>query len=686
MNLISIQKKLMKQNRKNNMLFMISIIFSMILFTSQGVLQFSRTITSILMTDGSTYTITLGMYGISAAGLLFFLIYANAIYFKTKSRQLGIFLSLGVRQNQCGRMFMTEFSLIYIRAAIIGFVLSIPFSYLVWNLLSAFIKTTSIRFYIGWRGIIYSAVFFFACFVLLSVINMHTIKNMDVMSILRSDAKNELVRGNKGFLGVAGIFMIIVGIILFNISAASGTWFKMLMIPFLIVALVGIYFLAIYVTFIGDVIRKINKKMYLKNILLFNLMKQKGHQYAVSIFVSSLLIFVTIFGVCFNSASFLEATTLIRRVPYDFSVLSNYQTSALNQQKIEELAQKDGVTLENFQTLSLLIVSRKYEYKSGNTEWGPCFVTSQNDYNKLTGRKTEIPQGSFLAFSDDAMGNGILDTYSSKENQFYNDSSKQDFSLMLQSKVSEDGIINANGSIYEFIVVNEIDYKKLETTLEGKYHLQYFLFNGDVGGAREINLQKSLLKEILKESDGKMMINLINAVSNDKNKENGVETINSEKVLSYEKNKLYGARWWELFPFSRGSARSTQFEVFAVYLLFVFYICVITIISAVMIMSAKVISTFWQDQKSYQIAGSIGMKEKDIRKLVNRQIQFIYFTPVIIGCLTAVLMVNRFMSVSSIQSLKKVTTASVIYSIILFLVQTVGYHIVSRKVSSLVED
>ena len=48
------------------------------------------------MTDGSTYLISLGMYGITIIGIIVFLFYANAIYIQLQMREIGVYLSLGL--------------------------------------------------------------------------------------------------------------------------------------------------------------------------------------------------------------------------------------------------------------------------------------------------------------------------------------------------------------------------------------------------------------------------------------------------------------------------------------------------------------------------------------------------------------------------------------------------------------
>ena len=81
MTINEITRKLIRQNKSRYLLFGLSICFAIAMTGAYGVLLFGRSITDVLMTDGSTYIISLGMYGITMIGIVVFLFYANAIHF-----------------------------------------------------------------------------------------------------------------------------------------------------------------------------------------------------------------------------------------------------------------------------------------------------------------------------------------------------------------------------------------------------------------------------------------------------------------------------------------------------------------------------------------------------------------------------------------------------------------------------
>ena len=104
MTLNEITRKLIRQNKSRYILFGLSICFAVAMTGAYGVLLFSKVITDVLMTDGSTYLISLGMYGITLIGIIVFLFYANAIYMQLQMGEIGVFLSLGLSPKSVGKI------------------------------------------------------------------------------------------------------------------------------------------------------------------------------------------------------------------------------------------------------------------------------------------------------------------------------------------------------------------------------------------------------------------------------------------------------------------------------------------------------------------------------------------------------------------------------------------------------
>ena len=74
-------------------------------------------------------------------------------------------------------------------------------------------------------------------------------------------------------------------------------------------------------------------------------MRQKGNQYTLSLFVSSLLIALTVFSICFNGSSFLELHYQVKEDPYDYAVLTTgEQQKDLDESTIRLMAEEHNIS------------------------------------------------------------------------------------------------------------------------------------------------------------------------------------------------------------------------------------------------------------------------------------------------------------------------------------------------------
>lgn len=107
-----------------------------------------------MLTDGLTYIISLGMYGITMIGIVVFLFYANAIYMQLQMGEIGVFLSLGLPPKSVGKIQNRQLDITFLIGGAAGFVLAVPLSFVIWSLLSLFISYTDEAFRVGGKGLL----------------------------------------------------------------------------------------------------------------------------------------------------------------------------------------------------------------------------------------------------------------------------------------------------------------------------------------------------------------------------------------------------------------------------------------------------------------------------------------------------------------------------------------------------
>ena len=670
MTLNEITRKLIRQNKSRYILFGLSICFSVAMTGAYGVLLFSKVITDVLMTDGSTYLISLGMYGITLIGIIVFLFYANAIYMQLQMGEIGVFLSLGLSPKSVGKMQNQQLDITFLIGGAAGLVLAVPFSFGIWSLLSLFISYTDGEFRVGWEGLLIAGGLWILVWVILRIRNAVHIARLDVIRILRSSSEGEEVKASHPVLAIIGLIAVPLGLILFNITAVI-YWLKSFSVFFLGVSVIGMYILTAQITSIGRIIKCFFPNAYRKDILFYNLVRQKGNQYTLSLFVSSLLITLTVFSICFNGGIFLELYYLIKEEPYDYAVLAEESGEKLDESRICSFAEESGISLNEWHSLDMLLLGREHQYMDvSRNEWASEIVVNVSDFNALSGMNLSVPDDGYIYFqdSDDSM----FQTCSEDRGLFYNPCIKEDFTLQKIKLVSKRSVLNETAKINSFAVVSDNTFYRISDTLDSSYKMTYYLFHGsNTENSREF--QKRLLAEIVAINRGEIFVSWQNQVIKDKIK-------NYEDIyIPYDGNELYAARWWEFYPYAKQTELDVQMEAGAVYLILIFFIAIISFVSATMIMGLKIAGTIMQDTESYKRAMYLGLKENDLKKIIRKQIGLIYFFPVICGCVTASFMINRFMEASSATRIFEITLVAIGLSLIVFLMQLIIFFFLQNK-------
>ena len=215
MTLNDISRKLFKNNRKQYGMFFFSIVFSIAMTGAYGVLQYSPTVTNVLVDGGSTQAISQAMFFGSMLGIVVFLVYADSIFLKNKSREIGIFLSLGIDRRSVQKIVVKEYTLLFQIAALLGLFLSVPLAYLCWTLLNLFLKTQETSFSIGYAGLAIAVLFSMVNWFVLRTINRRYIKNVDILKIIKSSDENEAAKNGNLFLMILGALLVPIGIVAF---------------------------------------------------------------------------------------------------------------------------------------------------------------------------------------------------------------------------------------------------------------------------------------------------------------------------------------------------------------------------------------------------------------------------------------------------------------------------------------
>lgn len=640
MTLNEISRKLIKNEKKQYALFFFSILFAVTMVGAYGVLQYSPTVTNVLIDGGSTQSISQGMFFGSMLGIVVFLIYANSLFLKHKSREIGIFLSLGIDRRNVQKIIIKEFTTLFQIAALLGLLLCIPLAYLSWSLLNVFLETQETAFAIGWNGLVIALIFAMCSWLILRKVNRRYIKTVDILKILKSSDENDEAQNGNPLLLLLGGAMVPGGIIaFFTLENMGGLLYTLLAYIGMAVAVWGVYIFIVQLASIGDVFKKYNVALYYKNIVFYNLLKQKIRQYTLSIFVATLLIFFTIFGIGFIAAGFIDGYNIAINEPYDYTINTSADNPGMTEQRIQALADESGTVITEMARMDCLLLGVENVYRDGSTDWSTRMIVSEENFNRVSGMNISVARGTYSLYYDGTM-EYKLNAFCSDESLFFNPTSKEEFRLSKNTPICADNLFNSRSFLSSFLILDTEEYNNLSASLDEAYKVTSYLLNVENWESTS-EFQEKVLDAVIADNGGNVFTNWHNCATFEK-------TGGQAEYLPYQGNETRVARVWALYPISKISSAATQFEAFATYLMLLLFIALVAFVSSIMVVGLKLVSTIWDDAAVYENIQKLGMKKQKIKDLITRQMVFIYFIPTVLGCLIGAFTTYRIMLVSGV--------------------------------------
>ncbi|MED1865027.1 ABC transporter permease [Fictibacillus nanhaiensis] len=322
----------LKKNLRNYYLYVFALVFSSALYFAFVTLQYDPSMDSV---EGSVK----GEAAIRAASILLvvivsvFLLYANNIFIKRRSKEIGLFQLIGMTKGKIFRILSIENLFLYFGSLLIGIFAGFSFSKL---MILVLFKTTgvdsiaSLRF--SPQALVQTILVFTAIYLLIMIMNYTFIKRQTILSLFRVTSSTEItVKKLSRFemvMGIVGLVLITTGYIVSSkLFGGDFTTMPQLfgaMIFILAAVILGTYFF--YkgsVSFLLNLARKrkggylsINEVMSLASVMFR--MKSNALLLMIITTVSALSIAL----LCLAYISYYSAEkTAEKNVPHDFSII-----------------------------------------------------------------------------------------------------------------------------------------------------------------------------------------------------------------------------------------------------------------------------------------------------------------------------------------------------------------------------
>ncbi|SDM45101.1 ABC transporter permease [Sediminibacillus halophilus] len=271
MNINQLIVRNLKKNLKNYYLYVFALIFSVALYFAFVTMQYDPAM------DEAKSGIK-GAAGVRAASVLLvaivsvFLLYANNLFIKRRSKEIGLFQLIGMTKNRIFRILSAENLIIYFGSLAIGIAVGFSVSKLI---TMAFFKVTGIEavanLYFSPQALVQTLIVFSAIYLLIMLMNYLFIRRQSILSLFHvtssTEEKVKKISIWEILMGILGLGLIVTGYYvsskLFDGDFNSITSLYVVMLFILGSVIIGTYFF--YkgsVRFVANLIRK-NKGGYL---------------------------------------------------------------------------------------------------------------------------------------------------------------------------------------------------------------------------------------------------------------------------------------------------------------------------------------------------------------------------------------------------------------------------------------
>jgi len=398
MTLTNLVFKSMKKNIKHYYLYFFALIFSVTLCFSFITIQYNHSVTKALEASGTATagfeSITYVLYFI----LIFFILYANQLFMKRRSKEIGLYQLIGMTKGLIFRLLLIENVVLFTLAVGVGMVLGFLTSRFFAMILMKLIKNDAIVSLSFSMTAFSKSLIIFAILLVVVLIQIFImIRKASLLSLFNAAKKaDERIKKFSIFhmvMGVIGIGLIAYGYYdstrLFSVEGATTSNLLINMLLILGSTILGTYLFFRYsVALIMNLIRK-SKQGHLKitDVLGVTTIMHRMKGNANSLTLITVLTGLAVGIMTLSYISYYSSESDARRFsPFDYTLLNNKGIEFLDQLEAEGIEYEKAsfqISVVNVKMADLFNLDEKNaEYINVNQE-ATSSVVPLSDYKKI---------------------------------------------------------------------------------------------------------------------------------------------------------------------------------------------------------------------------------------------------------------------------------------------------------------
>ncbi len=576
---------------------------------------------------------------------IFFINYAHTTFIKSRHKEFALYMTLGMTKKDINKIVLVENSLILAFSMLIGLISGVLFSRLFQMVLMKLIDIDNIEFSFDIRSFLITFVTFTVIYVTVIFLSWVSTRKLEISELLKHSRKNKK-QGYSLIAGIIGIILVLLSsVMMFIISDNKDLNNMLTLLIYYIVCFTGVYLILSNFGVLIISLIKGRSRVYYSNLLSVNEISSKFSQNKKIIFVLCILSSIIIFCIASPFALYQQAGNIaVNTSPANIEYACVAGINAISDKDIDNLISKDNIKLTERKSYEFL----KADYKGGGDNYDFLHikpVISVSTFNKFFSKTLEIPEGKAMNYVTawEPNNHGL-----NSGDEFELLTPGKAYKYQVQESTREAFI--ANGSVFPSssgLVLNDKDYNSLKSAIDPS----------NIGSFK-----------ILMFDDWKNLENIINNLSNK------LAKLNSEiKQPSTNISKLFGIY----------STLGTYTELKKVYsvMFFIFsFMGLLFFITSGSVLYFKQYSELTETKAKFSKLYKIGIKSREIRTVISRELAVTFFTPLIFGTIVgySMMYLMTFMLGGAFMLgpfMKFATFAVIAY----FLFQSVFYLITKKK-------
>lgn len=215
MNINQLILRNLKKNLRNYYLYVFALIFSVALYFAFVTLQYDPAINEVKASiKGAAAIKTASILLVAVVAI--FILYANTIFIKRRSKEIGLFQLIGMTKHKIFRILSAENVMLYFGSLAIGVAAGFSISKLVLMILFKIVDVKAdAKLHFSEQALVQTVIVFCGIYLLIMIMNYTFIKKQSILSLFKvtssTEDKEKKISFFQMLIGALGIVLILTG-------------------------------------------------------------------------------------------------------------------------------------------------------------------------------------------------------------------------------------------------------------------------------------------------------------------------------------------------------------------------------------------------------------------------------------------------------------------------------------------